>query len=179
MRSLRISGVIAFSAVCLLALEADSDEKAIRAVVANYVEARNAQDADRVAALFTSDADQLVSSGEWRKGRAAVVKGSLASTQSTGGQRSIDVESVRVIGHDAALADGRYELNGLVGNASRKMWTTFVFKRDHGVLENRRHSKHAARSTRSRPLANGDVPAKTRPKIPKKIQSSPHWLARA
>ena len=39
-------------------------------------------------ALFTADANQLVSSGEWRRGRDAVVKGSLASSQQTQGTRT-------------------------------------------------------------------------------------------
>jgi uncharacterized protein (TIGR02246 family) len=108
-------------------------EAAIRGVVASYVAGRNAQDETKVKSLFTSDADQLVSSGEWRKGREAVVKGSLASTQSTGGQRMIELESVRLISDDIAIADGRYELNGLAGNTTRKMWTTFVLKREAGV----------------------------------------------
>ena len=56
------------------------DEAAIRDVVKEYVGARDRQDPAAVGALFTSDADQLVSSGEWRKGREALVKGTLAST---------------------------------------------------------------------------------------------------
>ena len=49
----------------------------------------------RVGALFTSDADQLVSSGEWRRGRDELVKGTLASSQRTGGNRTITLETIR------------------------------------------------------------------------------------
>jgi len=44
-------------------------------VVAKYVDARERIDPKAVEPLFTSDADQLVSSGEWRRGREAVVRG--------------------------------------------------------------------------------------------------------
>ena len=53
------------------------DEAAVRDVVKRYVDAREARDAKALAALFTEDADQLTSSGEWRKGREQVVQGGL------------------------------------------------------------------------------------------------------
>jgi uncharacterized protein (TIGR02246 family) len=106
-----------------------NEEAAIRAVVQKYVDARERIDPKAVEQLFTADADQLVSSGEWRKGRAAVVKGTMASSNSTGGKRTITVESVRVLSSDVALADGRYELTGLAGGATRSMWTTLVLKK--------------------------------------------------
>ena len=56
-------------------------EAAVRAVVASYVDAREKQDAAAIGALFTDDADQFNSSGEWRRGREAIVKGTLQSSQ--------------------------------------------------------------------------------------------------
>ena len=56
-------------------LFAQTDDDAIRAIVQKYMDARESQDVAAVASLFTPDADQLVSSGEWRKGRDEVVKG--------------------------------------------------------------------------------------------------------
>jgi uncharacterized protein (TIGR02246 family) len=102
------------------------DETPIRTIVQKYMDARDRQDAHALAALFTADADQLVSSGEWRKGRDVVVRGTLASSRNTGGQRTITVESVRFLSNDVAVADGRYELTGLAGGESRKMWTTLL-----------------------------------------------------
>src|SRR5690349_2283248 len=46
-----------------------SDEAAIREAVQKYLDARDQNSPAAVGALFTADADQLVSSGEWRKGR--------------------------------------------------------------------------------------------------------------
>jgi uncharacterized protein (TIGR02246 family) len=112
---------------------ADADRTAIREIVKEYVDAREKQDPKAVEALFTSDADQLVSSGEWRKGRPAVVKGTLNSSKQTGGKRTITVESIRFLTPDVALADGRYRLAQLAGNTQRDMWTTLLLTRSAGV----------------------------------------------
>lgn len=88
--------------------------------------AREEADATRVAELFTADADQLVSSGEWRRGREALVRGAMASSRTNEGRRTVSVESVRLLTADVALADGRYEIAGAV---TRRMWSTFVIKK--------------------------------------------------
>jgi uncharacterized protein (TIGR02246 family) len=108
-----------------------ADDEAVRAVVRRYVDAREARDAKAVAALFTADADQLVSSGEWRLGRDDVVAGSLASSAQSGGTRAIDVERVRFVGENVAVADGRYSIIGLQAG-DRRMWSTFVMVKDAG-----------------------------------------------
>lgn len=108
----------------------DKDETAIRELVAKYVDARERIDPKATEELFTADADQLVSSGEWRKGREAVVSGSMASSRNSGGKRTITLESVRFVSNDVAIADGRYELTGQPGGANRSMWTTLVVKRE-------------------------------------------------
>ena len=113
-------------AVLPLAAQKPADETAVRDLVARYVDAREHPDAKAIEALFTADADQLVSSGEWRKGREAVVRGTLASSESTGGHRTITVESVRFLAPGAAIADGRYEISGLAGGQARHMWTSIV-----------------------------------------------------
>ncbi len=105
------------------------DEAAIRSVVDKYVAAREQIDAKAVAALFTADADQLVSSGEWRRGLDAVVRGTMASSQASGGKRTITVETIRFVTADVAIVDGRYEIAGGAGGQDRKMWSTFVFRR--------------------------------------------------
>ncbi len=105
------------------------DEAAVKEIVQKYMDARDQQDPHAVEALFTRDADQLVSSGEWRKGRSEVVKGTMASSQSTGGKRTITVTSIRFLAPGVALADGRYELTGLAGGETRKMWTSLVVTR--------------------------------------------------
>ncbi len=112
-----------------LSAQPAADQAAVRNVVARYVAAREHSDEKAIAALFTADADQLVSSGEWRKGRPEVVRGTLASSQSTGGTRTVSVESVRFLSPDIALVDGRYDIAGMKSGASRRMWTTLILKR--------------------------------------------------
>ena len=53
----------------------------------------------------------------------------MASSRSTGGKRTITVESVRFVTPEVAIADGRYELTGLAGGATRSMWATLVLRR--------------------------------------------------
>ena len=110
-----------------LACVAATPETAVRELVQKYVDARESRDEAAVRALFTEDADQLVSTGEWRKGRENVVKGSLASSAQSTGKRTITVESVRLLTPDLAIADGRYEIAG-GGAEGRKMWATLVVR---------------------------------------------------
>jgi len=104
-------------------LMAQDDTAAVKGLVQKYLDARDHRDAKALEALFVPEVDQLVSSGEWRKGRDAVVKGTLASSDATSGKRTITVETVRLATRDVAVADGRYEIN------ERKMWSTFVMVR--------------------------------------------------
>jgi uncharacterized protein (TIGR02246 family) len=110
-----------------------NDDAAVREVVKRYVDARARQDPKAIEALFTDDADQLTSSGEWRRGRAEVVKGTMASSQRTGGSRTITIETVRFPARGVAIADGRYEISGLAGGATRRMWTSFVLTGSDGA----------------------------------------------
>ena len=129
-RMLFLACPLFFAAV---AAQGPVDEAAVRNVVKKYVDARERIDPKATAALFTEDADQLVSSGEWRKGLDAVVKGTTASSQSNSGNRTITVESVRFLTPGVAIVDGRYELAGAgADNATRKMWTTLVMTRSAG-----------------------------------------------
>jgi uncharacterized protein (TIGR02246 family) len=104
------------------------DEAAVREVVRRYVNAREHSDRKAIEALFTADADQHTTSGEWRRGREQVVTGALESSTRNPGSRSISVESVRFITPDVAIADGPY-LIGSGGNV-RRNWTTIVVKRE-------------------------------------------------
>ena len=111
---------------------ANAEDAAVRAVVSDYVAARERREPAAVGALFTADADQLVSSGEWRRGRDELVKGTLASSQRTGGNRSIAVETIRYPAAGVAIADGRYEITGGAGG-DRRMWSTFLMVKEQGA----------------------------------------------
>jgi len=102
------------------------DEAAVREMVKRYADARDVSDPKAIGALFTDDADQLVSNGEWRRGRDALVRGMLSSSARETGKRVLAVESVRFVGSDVAIADARYEIG------DGKMWSTFIMKRGSG-----------------------------------------------
>ena len=114
-------------ALALFLAFAQTDEQAVRDVVRKYVDAREARDPKAVEALFTEDADQLVSDGVWRKGREAIVKGTLESSQRSTGKRTIEVQTVRLLSKDVAIADGRYSAG------TRQMWTSILLTRKNGV----------------------------------------------
>lgn len=97
----------------------------IKALVAAYSDAREASDASEIRPLLTNDADQLVSSGEWRHGIDALVSGMLQSSKNNPGQRTLTVEKVRFMDQKNAIADARYEITGADGTM-RKMWSTFI-----------------------------------------------------
>lgn len=108
------------------------DESAVRAVVDRYVAARETRDPAAVDALFTPNADQYTTSGEWRRGRAQVVAGTSRSSAQNPGTRRIRVEAVRFVTADVAIADGPYEIVAAGGAAARQMWTSIVLVREPG-----------------------------------------------
>jgi uncharacterized protein (TIGR02246 family) len=110
-----------------------ADEKAIKAVIQEFLDARDANDPTRLGAVLTADADQQQTSGERRRGRDAVIKGSLSTQQSTGGKRTIAVDSIRFIAADAALADGRYDSVGRADGSDLHMLTMIVLRREGGA----------------------------------------------
>lgn len=132
MRLLNI-GVCAILATSPLAAQPGgsraADESAVRAVVERYVAAREQRDAAAIEALFTADADQHTTSGEWRRGAAEIVAGTRRSSAQNPGARSIRIESVRFLTGDVALADGPYEIASAGGAAARRMWTSIVLVR--------------------------------------------------
>ena len=128
-RVLRCAPVALFAALLTAQEAVPSAEAGIREIVHRYLDAREHRDEKALAGLFTADVDQLVSSGEWRKGRDAVVRGTLASSASTGGRRTITIQTIRFLTPDVVIADGPYELAGLTGGQTRSMWTAFLLKR--------------------------------------------------
>ena len=109
-----------------------ADEAAIRAVIKAFIDTREANDVAGVIALLTADVDQQQTSGNVRRGRDAVVSGSLATQQSTGGKRTITLDSIRLFTADVAIADGRYDSVGRADGTDRHMLTSMVLRREAG-----------------------------------------------
>ena len=102
--------------LCLLALPAlaqkPADDAAVRDVVKRYVAARDAKDAKAIEALFTPDADQLVSSGALAQRPRGSRQGHAGQFRSRRRQADHHRQSVHWLSPDAAIADGRYEIAG-------------------------------------------------------------------
>lgn len=103
-----------------------ADEAAVRDIVRRYTEARELSDPKAIEALFTADADQYTSSGEWRRGMAQLVKGMLETSARNPGVRAINVAAVRFITPDVAIVDGEYK----TGADGRRLWTTLTVRRE-------------------------------------------------
>jgi uncharacterized protein (TIGR02246 family) len=108
--------------------ERPADEQAIRAVIQEFLDARDANDPARLRAILTAEVDQQQTSGATRRGRDAVVSGSLETQRSTGGKRTITVDSVRFLAADMAIADGRYDSLGRADGTDRHMLTSIVLE---------------------------------------------------
>src|ERR1700676_1827735 len=80
-----------------------ADENAIRQLIQRYVDARNQMDQAALRELFTADADQLVSTGQWRRGLDNLLQGPLASSKKENGKSSVTIESVRMLGKEGAI----------------------------------------------------------------------------
>ncbi len=115
--ALALAGLPAFAA---------DQEQSVKDLVAKYSAARESRDPAAIDQLFTDDADQLVSSGIWRRGRETLVKGMLGSSAQNPGSRTITVETVRFVSKGVALADARYVILGTNGAVDRRMWSTFL-----------------------------------------------------
>ena len=111
---------------------ATADEREVREVVRRYTDARQLQDPRAIEALFTEDADQFTTSGEWRRGRAAIVAGTQESSRRNPGTRTITIDTVRFVGEDVAIADGPYDIRDPQAASVRQMWTTIVLRRTRG-----------------------------------------------
>lgn len=110
-----------------------ADHEAVVAIVDRYSTAREGEDATTLETLFTDSADQLVSSGEWRRGKPELIQGMLASSRANPGGRTVAVETVVFLRPDVAIANARYEIGGTANRAARRMWSTFVCVREDGT----------------------------------------------
>ena len=132
MRSLQIIGCLVLAAGAMRSATPSSENRAIRAVIHRYVDVRNHFDEAALRELFTQDADQLVSNGEWRRGLENLVQGAAASSKKENGRSSVVVDHIRLLSPNVAIVDGRYETSAAGASSPRKMWSTFVLLKKEG-----------------------------------------------
>jgi hypothetical protein len=111
---------------------ADSQRKDITALIAQYSHVRESRDTVMLKKILTTDIDQLVSTGEWRSGIGAAVKGMMKSSTNNPGSRTLTVDKIRLITPVCAIVDCRYEIANANGN-TRKMWSSFIVVADKGL----------------------------------------------
>ena len=109
----------------------ENQRRDISALIDKYSEAREKRDTVLLKNILTSDIDQLVSTGEWRNGIGASVKGMMNSSASSPGTRKLVVDKIKLLNQNSAIVDCRYEIQNTDGTA-RKMWSTFVVVADNG-----------------------------------------------
>ena len=109
-----------------------AEVKDISLLIDKYSEAREKRDTVLLKNILTGDVDQLVSTGEWRNGITASVKGMLRSSASSPGTRTLNVEKIRLLTANSAIVDCKYEIQNADGTP-RKMWSTFVVVSEKGV----------------------------------------------
>ncbi len=103
----------------------DKHKTALYSLIDQYSSAREKRDTVLLKQLLTADADQLVSSGEWRVGIGEAVKGMLQSSENNPGSRKLIVDKIRFLDSKNAIIDARYEIKNPDGT-TRKMWSTFI-----------------------------------------------------
>ena len=113
-------------------MPADKQKKDIYELIDNYSKAREKRDTILLKNILTTDVDQLVSSGEWRNGVAASVKGMLNSSANSPGTRTLTVDKLRMLNASSAIVDCKYEITN-ADNTARKMWSTFIVISNQGV----------------------------------------------
>ena len=113
-------------------MPADKQKKDIYELIDNYSKAREKRDTILLKNILTTDVDQLVSSGEWRNGVAASVKGMLNSSANSPGTRTLTVDKLRMLNATSAIVDCKYEITN-ADNTTRKMWSTFFVISNQGV----------------------------------------------
>ena len=110
----------------------DQQRKSIQTLIDQYSQARENRDTVLLKKILTGDIDQLVSTGEWRRGMSSAVQGMLNSSASNPGTRTLAIESIRLLDQKSCIVDCRYIIKNSGGD-TRTMWSTFVVVMENGT----------------------------------------------
>lgn len=106
--------------------------KDISDLIDRYQLARETTDPILLKRILIEDADQLVSTGEWRNGIDATVKGMLSTTASSPGLRTLKIDKILLPDPSNAIVDCKYEIQHTDGSM-RKMWSSFILASGRGI----------------------------------------------
>ena len=129
-----VLGISLMNCVNLWAQNAPSgleNDKAIHDLIDRYSLSRESRDTSLLREIVTADIDQLVSTGEWRKGIGESIDGMMRSSSNNPGKRTIIIDRIRHINPGTAIVDARYEIQNADGT-TRKMWSTFIVVKMEG-----------------------------------------------
>lgn len=113
-------------------MPSDKQRKDIYSLIDKYSQAREKRDTGLLKTILTTDVDQLVSTGEWRTGIDASVKGMLNSSANSPGTRTLNIEKLRLLNVNSAIVDCKYEIQNADGTI-RKMWSIFIVASYKGI----------------------------------------------
>lgn len=111
--------------------EKTSKNQEIYLLIEQYNQARENKDTTLLENILITDVDQLVSSGEWRRGIEESIEGMLRSSNRNPGTRTITVEKIRFVDSNVAIVDTKYEIK-LDNNNVRNLWSTFIVVQREG-----------------------------------------------
>lgn len=106
------------------------EEQPIYGLIDQYARARETKDTVLLKEILTDRIDQLVSTGEWRRGFETAKQGMLRSSSANPGVRTLVVDQIRFLNPESAIVDTRYEIANTNGSI-RKMWSTFIVVYEH------------------------------------------------
>ena len=122
--TLVVSGLFAQESSSLSKVEATTQQAWVD-LIDSYAQAREVRDTSLLKEILVEDIDQLVSTGEWRRGLRTAVAGMQRSSSRNPGNRTLTVEHSRLITPSSGIVDCRYEILNPDGSL-RKMWSTFI-----------------------------------------------------
>ncbi len=103
----------------------ERQRRELTALIDQYSLAREESDTVLLRKILADDVDQLVSTGEWRRGISAAVRGMQASSANSPGTRTLTVDRIRMLNAGSAIVDCKYEIENADGT-TRRMWSAFV-----------------------------------------------------
>ena len=126
--------VVVLAATVRVGFGQATEDASIRRVVERFDETRNTGDWKGFAALFVKEADQLISSGTWRKGPEDIAKGmqEITSTAYEGATHKTTADRVRMLAPGVAISDGTFTITNIAGGGGRKGLVTMVLVKNGG-----------------------------------------------
>ncbi|MDQ2835652.1 MAG: SgcJ/EcaC family oxidoreductase [Acidobacteriota bacterium] len=99
MRRLLIVMMLLFTAVSYVGGQTQTEEQAIKNVLARFYDGWNAHDPDAMVSIYAEDVDHINVFGEWHKGKESIRKdlAAIHSASARNSQRKFAIEKIRFL----------------------------------------------------------------------------------